>query len=228
MTKFFLFHPQVVGGGGFGFYFDGDTFDYLEAGFFESGQFLGVVRDDADFAEAEVEENLGALLVFAGVDLEAEFFVRLYRVGTMVLKGIGPYLVNDAYTASFLLLVNDGSAAFGLDHFHCLSQLWAAIAFDRAKNIACQTLRVNTDKRWHIRLQIAFIEHNELFIAGQRAIAGDLKISCRRREVCCCHFFYRDCPFFPGTIIIRIRQFAILQSLVFDDNYNSIGADLVF
>lgn len=210
-----------MGSGFFGFDLYGDAFDYLEAGFFEGGQFFGVIGDHADFAEAEVEEDLGALLVVAGVYFEAESLVCLYGVGAVVLKRISPYFIDDPDAAAFLLLIDDGSTAFGLDHFHRFPQLRPAIALDRAKNVAGQALRMNTDERRHFRLQLALIKHDKFFVAGERAIPGDLKIPDRGRQVCRCHFFYRDRPAFPWAIVVTIRQFQILHIEGIHENYNS-------
>ena len=161
----------------FGFDFDGHAFDYLKARFFEGLQFLGVVRQNPDLAKSEVEQDLGALLVFAGVDGETKLFVGFDGVGAFVLQGVGPYFIDDPDAAAFLLLIDDGSAPFGFDHFHRLVELRPAIAFDRTKNISGQALRMDADKRGNVGTQVALIYDDELLVAGERPVSRDLKIA---------------------------------------------------
>ena len=71
MAEFLFFGSQIMGGWGVGVDFDGDAFDYGQACFFEGFEFVGVVGDHLHLAEPEVEEDLCALLVGAGVDSEA-------------------------------------------------------------------------------------------------------------------------------------------------------------
>ncbi len=57
--------------GRFGRDLDGNAFDDAESGALESGELVWVVRDDLDLAESKVEKDLGALLVFAGINFKA-------------------------------------------------------------------------------------------------------------------------------------------------------------
>jgi len=93
-----------VRSGRFGWDLDRNSLDHAQAGALESGEFVRVVRDDLDLAESEVEKDLGALLVFPGVNDKAKPLVGLDRIGTLVLQGVGANLVEDADAAAFLLV----------------------------------------------------------------------------------------------------------------------------
>lgn len=171
MAELFFLCFEVVGGGFLGLDLDGDAFDDVEAGFFESLKLIRVIRYDADLAEPEVKENFGTLPIVASIDRKAESFVGLDRIGTFVLKRVSPDLVDDTDASAFLLLIDDSSAAFRLDHPHCLVELRPAVAFDRAENVAGQALRMYPDERWDIGAHFALMEDDKLLGAVGRTIA---------------------------------------------------------
>ena len=78
--------------------------------------------------------------VLSGIDLETELFVSLYSVKPLVLQRISSNFVYDADSATFLLLVNNGSATLRLDHIHCKVKLWPTVALDRAEYVAGEAL----------------------------------------------------------------------------------------
>src|SRR6266498_347902 len=59
---------------------DGHLFDDLEAVAFEADDFLGIVSEEPDGFEAQVDENLRAKAVFAQVRFESKLEVGLDRV----------------------------------------------------------------------------------------------------------------------------------------------------
>src|SRR5690606_18465786 len=124
-----------MGSGRVGIDLDRDSFDYCQACLLKGPELVWVVRDDLHLAKPEVKEDLGTLLVCTGIDGKSEFFVGFDSVGSFVLKGICPDLVDDPDAPALLLLINDRTASFRLDHFHRLVELRAAVAFDRAEDI---------------------------------------------------------------------------------------------
>jgi len=68
---------------------DGELLDDFEAVAFEADDFFGVVGEQADAAQAEIAEDLGAHAVVPQVGGEAEFFVGLDGVESLFLKFVG-------------------------------------------------------------------------------------------------------------------------------------------
>src|SRR5690606_35551840 len=73
----------------------------------EADDLARVVRQQADRAQSEIEQNLCADAVVAQVRLEAERLVRLHRVLPLVLQRIRADLVRQPDAAAFLPQVHD-------------------------------------------------------------------------------------------------------------------------
>src|ERR1700722_9567907 len=78
---------------------------------------------------------------------ESEGVVCIDRVEAGVLKGIRLELGHQADAASFLMLVNDCSAALGSYRPHSDFQLVVAVAAQRAEHLARKTLGMNAHER---------------------------------------------------------------------------------
>src|SRR6185295_19358574 len=99
---------------------------------------------------------LRALFVPPTINFKAEPLVCFDSVRAFILQSVSANLVDNSYAAPFLLLINDCAVAFGCNKPHGLVKLLAAIASDRAKHIACHTLRVNADEACAIRARNIF------------------------------------------------------------------------
>src|SRR5947209_20309543 len=140
MAHFFLFGSEVMSSGFLRGHFDRYAFNNLKTCLFESPEFVRIIRDDAHFAKAEIKENFRTLAIVPGVDSKSQLFVSFDRIGTFILKSISPYLVYNSDAPAFLLLVDDRTAAFGLDHLHSAMKLRSAITFYRSKYITGEAL----------------------------------------------------------------------------------------
>src|SRR5215216_1386713 len=164
--------------------FETHALNYLQARLAQCANLRRIVRHHAHRAQAKIEQDFGALIVAPQVSFEAEPLIGFDGVGTLVLQRIRADLVDDADAAPFLLLVDDRAVPFLLDQLHRRFELSAAVALDRAKHIARHALRVNTHKAWLVRAQLAFDEHNELFLGDERAETDNAKLSRLRRQAC--------------------------------------------
>src|SRR5687767_105220 len=90
---------------------NGNPLDDLQAGPFERGQFVRIIRYHPYLTKPKVEKNLSALLIITRVNRKAKFFVCFDRIGPMILERIRANLVDDAYAPPFLLLVDDRTSA---------------------------------------------------------------------------------------------------------------------
>ena len=154
---------QVVFLGG---HFDGDAFDDFYAEAFEAVDFLGVIREEAQFPGSQVLEDLGADPVFAQVRCKAQFFVGFDCVIALLLQGIGLELVDEAYAAAFLAHVEQDAPAFVVDALHSGCQLLAAVAAARAEDVTSEAFAVNAAEEVLAVADIALDEGDVVF-AGQ-------------------------------------------------------------
>lgn len=111
MAEFFFFGFEVFGVVGVGFDADGDLLGDFEAVTFEADEFAGIVGEEANFFEAEIDEDLGADAVFAQVHAVAELEVRLDGVEARFLELVGFDFGGKTYAAAFLTHVEDDAAA---------------------------------------------------------------------------------------------------------------------
>jgi hypothetical protein len=109
------------------------------------------------------------------INRKAELDVGFDGVGTLILQGIRADFVDDADAAPFLLLIDDDAGAFGLHEFHRAFELRAAIAFQRMKHIARQTLRVNAHERRFGGINFSFDERDEFLVTRGAAKACDFE-----------------------------------------------------
>ena len=82
----------------------------------------------------------------AAVGLVAELEVGLDGVEALVLQLVGAELGHQADAAAFLLLVDQDAGAFVGDALHRELELLAAVAAERAEDIAGEALRVDADE----------------------------------------------------------------------------------
>jgi hypothetical protein len=132
--------PAVVLGGGD---FQGELRDDLQAVDLEPADLLGVVGQDADAAQADVAQDLGADAVVTPVHRETEDLVGLGGVEAFVQEAVGMQLVLQADAPALLAQVHDGPPALAGDHLHRGPQLVAAFTSHRAEDIARKTLGVH-------------------------------------------------------------------------------------
>jgi len=74
------------------------------------------------------------------INRETELHVRLDRIRALILQCVSANLVDDPDTAAFLVLVDYDSKTFLLNHFQRQLELRTAVALQRVKHIARQTL----------------------------------------------------------------------------------------
>ena len=79
-------------------------------------------------------------------------------------------------------------------------KLRAAVTFDRAKHVAGQALRMNTNKRRHLGTHLAFVYDDKFFVADERAVAGDQELADLSRQLCGRHAFDSDRAARPRAI----------------------------
>lgn len=116
--------------------FDWNDFDDFEPEAFESATLDGVVCHESHLANAEEVEDLSTDAVFALVGSVSEVDVSLDGVESFFLELISLDFVHKTYATSFLVEVNDGTAAFSINHLHGAMELLAAVAAHRCEDVA--------------------------------------------------------------------------------------------
>src|SRR6185369_14092366 len=105
--------------------------------------------------KAHVLEHLGGGGEDALVGFEAEALVRLDGVEALVLQFIGLELVDEADAAAFLREIEQYACAMLADDADGAAYLIAAIAFERAQQVAGETFRMQAHENGTRRLRLA-------------------------------------------------------------------------
>ena len=168
---------------------DRHTLDDFESIPLEPLDLAGVVRHEADLADAEVDEDLRAFAIVAEIWREAERDVRLDRVQTLLLKMVRVKLVRESDAATFLAHIDDGAAALLFDHLHRRVQLGTAVAALGAQHVAREALGVDAHKNgflipsFKLLVDVA-LHQGEMLKPGQPApVHRQLERSMIRRQV---------------------------------------------
>src|SRR5258707_12477616 len=129
-----------------------------------------IVRDGTDGVEPEIEQDLRADAVVAGIGRETEVLVGLDGVGAPVLKLICLELPEEADAPALLIEIHDDAAPLGLDHLHGGLELPSAVAAHGVKHVARETLRVQAHER---ALAVADVERT-LVRMHSKCLTGDV------------------------------------------------------
>src|ERR1051326_3755930 len=119
-----------------------NALDDLEAEALDGDVLRGIVRHQANLADAQVAEDLRAGAVVADVGCEAELRIRLDRVVTLVLQFVRFELVDQTDAASFLQEIEHDALSFLRDPLERPLELIAAVAAVRMKHVAGEARRV--------------------------------------------------------------------------------------
>jgi hypothetical protein len=151
----------------------GNAFDDADPGLFELLHFVGIIREQADFVNAEGFERFGGEFVVAGVVFEAELAVGFHSVEATVLKLVGFDLVNQADAPAFLRKIKEHAGRFFGDLIEREFELGAAIAALRSEDVSREALGVDADQRRFARLVAAgfdlALEDGHRFLFGATA-----------------------------------------------------------
>jgi hypothetical protein len=164
-----------------GFLFDGDLLDDFEVMAFESDDFSGVVGHEADFADAEVGDDLGADAVVAEVHGEAEFKVGFDGIETLLLEFVGFDFAVEADATTFVAAhVDDDAGSFLFDALHGGVELAAAVAAAGGEDVASEALAVDAHEGGGVGLDLAFdegdvvgaVENAAIKVEAEAAVIG--------------------------------------------------------
>ena len=138
---------------------------------------LGVVGQDPDRRQAEVDQDLGADAVVAQVGRQAELEVGVDGVIALLLQLVGLELVEQADAATLLGEVEQHALALGLDHRQRRLQLLAAVAAQRVEDVAGQALGVHADQHVLLARDLALDHRDVVLVVDQRAVADDREVA---------------------------------------------------
>lgn len=133
---------------------------------FEGDDFFGVVGEDTDVAEAEIDQDLGAdsglvlhhaLAGGLAVELATRVDVNLRQLSGFVR-------LVDAEAAAGVMEIEEGAAIFFGDGFKRTVDEILAIAGSGAEDVAGEAVRVDANKSGRIALEIAAHERHVLVV----------------------------------------------------------------
>src|SRR5690606_38023237 len=134
--------PQVALVVGVGRYLQRDPLGHLEPETGQGRDLTGVVGEQPQPADTQSDEDLSPHAVVPEVGQEAELLVRLDGVGTLVLKGVRPDLVQQTDATALLTEVDEDPASLARDLGQRGVALEAAVATQRMECVPGQALRV--------------------------------------------------------------------------------------
>jgi hypothetical protein len=216
MAKLFFLGPKIMSSRLRSLDLDRYSLNDSQSGFLKGLKFIGIIGNNAYLAQTQVEQDLSALLVSSSVHCKPQLFIRFHGVCAVILKSVSPDLVQDTDSPSLLLLIDDRSSTFRLNHLEGLIELRSAVALDGTENVARQALRMDADKRRHIRFHLTFVKDNEFFVARKRTITGDHEITMFRGQ-------FRDSDLLNGyrgpigqTVRLKVR---LIRSAIFTRHF---------
>src|SRR5689334_8697815 len=103
MPELVFLRPEIADIRGPGRHFDRNAFDHFESVAFNADDLSWIVREQADFSQAEIDEDLRAGAIVAQIRLEPETEIGLHGIDALVLQLIGLDLVDQSDPAAFLI-----------------------------------------------------------------------------------------------------------------------------
>ena len=152
-------------------------FHHLEAVPFESDNFLRIVRQKTELADAKIEQDLGAETVIAQIAWVSKPGICLHRVETFLLQFVGVNFCCQPDPTAFLSHVNQNAAAFLLDLLQRRVELVSAIAPARAENVSGETLAVDAHQRRFVLVDLAFYQREMMLAIELRAVEVQIEIA---------------------------------------------------
>ena len=124
-----------------------DALYHFNSRLLKGGDFPGVVGHQAHGPDTQVFDHRPQQAVIPYVRPETQLLVGLNRIGTGVLQFIGPDLVQQSYSTTFLPEIKQGTAALLGDRFQRGLQLMAAVTAHAEQRISSEALGVNPHER---------------------------------------------------------------------------------
>src|SRR5574344_773433 len=159
------------------FYLDGNAFHDLESEPGKAFDLLRIVREEANFAHADIREDLRTDAVAPEIRLDPELAVRLDGVESLLLQFVSAELIAKSDAASFLPAQVKEHAAVFADELHRGGKLFAAIAALGAEDIAREAFAMDAHVDGLREIGISRDPCNMLRIIRDTAVAVDLERS---------------------------------------------------
>ena len=124
----------------------GNSLDHLDTTSSQLGHFIRVVGHQTYPVEAEPTQHFSCREIEALVGIEPKPLIGVQRVVALILELIGPQFVDETDAAPFLSEVQDDTVARGRNLGDGPAQLLAAVAPQRAQQVAGKAFRVQPDQ----------------------------------------------------------------------------------
>ena len=177
VAHFFLFGLEIAGVMGIRNRADGKLLDDLEVVGFEADDFSGIVREEPDFMNTEVGENLGSEAIIAQVHGETEALIGFHGVEALLLQFVGTDFWSKANATALLSHVKEHSGAFFFDALHGLVELGSTVAATGGEDIPREALAVNAHQGRLGGGNLAFHKRDVVHAIHERTVEVEVEIA---------------------------------------------------
>src|SRR5579862_89196 len=155
----------------------------LEPVTFEPEYFLGVVRDQAHLAYAEIVENLRSDAVVALIDRQSKREIRFDGVRPAILKLVRAQLVSQPNAAAFLPKIEQYAATPVCDQLHSAVALRRTVAADGMQRVAGHAFGVDADEDLFSVSDLPHDQRDVRVLVNRRGVADAFPFSKHRRKI---------------------------------------------
>ena len=156
-----------------------DLIGNTDAVAFEGNDFLGMVGEDADVAQAKINENLGADAAFVlNHALASRLAIKLAAAVQVNLRE-GARSIGRVHgeAAATVVEIEEDAATFRGDGFEGASDELSAVAGGRAENVAGETVRMDADESGLFAFEIAADERDVLIVVHVASVSDHAEIA---------------------------------------------------
>ena len=150
----------------------GIAVQHLDSAGTQTSNLGGIVGIDDDLADIEQLQHGHGRFISPMIRLQSKLRVGVDRIEPETLIAVSTHLGTDAGAAAFLIEIEQHAATGGLQQFQSIAQLVAAVAFQRAAEIASQAGRVDADRDRFARIGIAD-DDRHLILLGEATAKHD-------------------------------------------------------
>jgi hypothetical protein len=177
MTELLFFGLQIIHIASSGIDLDRDPVDDLQSVSLKADNLSRIIGQETNPLDTQINKDLRTDSVVSEIGLEAQFFIGLHCVESLVLKGIGLDFVGKADPPPLLAHIEDHTLSVFLDLAHGLMELIAAVTALGTEHISGQTFGVDSNQDLVARLNVSLDQGRMLLLVNIILVDHDPEIT---------------------------------------------------